>query len=79
MAVATFPSPARNADLDGPEQSWYRYTPDNGQCTVDATVNGNWIQDTVWADDTGGLPAPADRRSAAVDVMVDILPNIIGK
>ena len=26
-----------------------------------------------------GLPAPADRRNAAVEVMVDILPNIIGK
>ena len=78
MDVATFPSAPLNAGLVGPEQSWYRCAPPNGQCTVDATVNGNWIQDTVWDDDTGGLPTPADRRGSAVEVMRNILPNIIG-
>lgn len=79
MAVATFPSSPLDADLAGLDQSWFRCAPDNGQCTVDATVNGNWVQDTVWADDTAGLPAPADRRGAALEVMRNILANVIGK
>jgi hypothetical protein len=79
MAVATFPSTPSDAALTGLERSWFRCAPDNGQCTVDATVNGNWIQDTIWADDTYGVPAPANRRASAIDVMRNILPNIIGK
>ncbi len=76
MAVATFPSTARNADLAGPDASWVRYTPDNGQSAVDVAVNGNWVHVSIWDDDTYSLPAPADRWGAALEVMRAILPNV---
>lgn len=76
MAVATYPATPSDAGLAGAEASWVRCAPSNGECTVDATINGHWAQVTVWADDTMGLPAPADRRAAAVAAMETVIAAI---
>jgi hypothetical protein len=76
MALATFPALPTDAGLVGAADSWVRCAPSNGQCTVDATVNGHWVQVTVYADDTMALPAPADRRAAALGAMETVLTAI---
>ena len=78
MAVATYPSAASDAGLAGSDASWVRCAPSNGECTVDAAVNGHWLQVTVSADDTMGYPAPADRRAAALVAMETVIAAVAG-